>query len=29
MPNGRSLLWMALVAAGVFVGIERYKASKA
>lgn len=29
MPNGKLILWMALVSAGVYVGIERYKASKA
>lgn len=29
MPSGKTLLTMALVAGAVYVGLERYKASKA
>lgn len=28
MPSGRMIVWSALIAAGVYIGMERYKASK-
>lgn len=28
MPSGKLILWMALVSGAVYVGLERYKASK-
>lgn len=28
MPSGRMLIWTALISAGVYIGLERYKATK-